>query len=146
MRVSHTVNNPDGTEGYMPETILVVEDHEAVRRSLRDWLQVEFPQCRVIGAACGEDALALAGVESPHLVVMDISLPGMTGIEATRKLKANWPSAHILVLTIHECDTYREDAQAAGASAFVSKRSVQTELIPTVGSLLGRHADMPLTD
>ena len=76
----------------MPETILVVDDHDAVRRSLRDWLQVEFPDCRVIGAACGEEALSLVGEEPPRLVVMDISLPGMTGIEATRQLKANWPS------------------------------------------------------
>jgi two-component system invasion response regulator UvrY len=128
----------------MPETILVVDDHDAVRRSLRDWLQVEFPQCQVIGAACGEEALSLAGAESPRLVVMDIGLPGMTGIEATRELKANWPSAHIVVLTIHECDTYREDAQAAGASAYVTKRSVQTELIPILTSLLASHADTSL--
>jgi len=130
----------------MPETILVVEDHEAVRRSLRDWLQVEFPQCRVIGAACGEEALALAGIEPPRVVVMDISLPGMTGIEATRQVKANWPAARIVVLTIHEWATYREDAQAAGASAFVTKGSVQTELIPILSSLLGRQADTSLTD
>ncbi len=68
----------------MSTTILIVEDHDAVRRSLRDWLEVEFPQCRVIEAASGEESIALIQTESPRLVIMDISLPGMSGIEATR--------------------------------------------------------------
>ena len=120
----------------MPATILIVEDHDAVRRSLRDWLEVEFPQCRVIGAASGEQAIALIRTESPRLVVMDISLPGMSGIEATRQIKAALPSAQVVMLTIHENDTYRADATAAGASAYVPKRVMQTELIPTLAALL----------
>ena len=120
----------------MTATILIVEDHEAVRRSLRDWLQVEFPRCRVIEAASGEEAIALIQVESPRLVVMDISLPGMSGIEATRQIKAALPSAQVVILTIHEGDTYRADATAAGASAYVPKRVMRTELIPTLAALL----------
>jgi two-component system invasion response regulator UvrY len=120
----------------MPATILIVEDHEAVRRSLRDWLAVEFPQCRVIEAASGEQALALIQIESPRLVIMDISLPGMSGIEATRQIRATLPSAQIVMLTIHNGDAYRADAAAAGASAFVPKRAMQTELIPTLAALL----------
>ncbi len=129
----------------MPETILVVDDHDAVRRSLRDWLQVEFPDCSVIEAASGEEAIALAQTESPHLVVMDIALPGISGIDATRQIKTALPSTQIVILTIHESDTYRADAAAAGASAHVTKRSVQTELIPIVTSLLASHADTTFT-
>ena len=120
----------------MPATILIVEDHDAVRRSLRDWLEVEFPQCRVIEAASGEEAIALIRIESPRLVVMDISLPGMSGIEATRRIKAALPSAQIVMLTIHENDAHRAEATAAGASAYVPKRVMQTELIPTLAALL----------
>jgi len=125
----------------MPATILIVEDHDAVRRSLRDWLEVEFPQCRVIEAASGEQAIALIKGESPRLVLMDISLPGMSGIEATRQIKATLPSAQIVMLTIHEGDTYRADATAAGASAYVPKRAMQTELIPTLAALLADTHD-----
>jgi len=125
----------------MTATILIVEDHEAVRRSLRDWLDVEFPQCRVIEAASGEEAIALIQVESPRLVLMDISLPGMSGIEATRQIKAALPSTQVVMLTIHENDTYRADATTAGASAYVPKRVMQTELIPTLAALLANNHD-----
>ena len=128
----------------MPATILIVEDHDAVRRSLRDWLEVEFPRCRVIEVASGEQAITLIrseAIESPRLVVMDISLPGMSGIEATRQIKASLPSAQIVMLTIHEGDTYRADATAAGASAYVPKRTMQTELIPTLAALLANDHD-----
>ena len=125
----------------MTATILIVEDHEAVRRSLRDWLQVEFPQCRLIEAASGEEAIALIRVESPRLAVMDISLPGMSGIEATRRIKAALPSTQIVMLTIHEGATYRADATTAGASAYVPKRVMQTELIPTLAALLKNGQD-----
>jgi DNA-binding NarL/FixJ family response regulator len=125
----------------MPTTILIIEDHDAVRRSLRDWLGVEFPQCRVIEATSGEQAITLIQSESPRLVLMDISLPGMSGIEATRQIKATLPSTQIVMLTIHEGDTYRADATAAGASAYVPKRTMQTELIPTLAALLANDHD-----
>ncbi|MFQ5857360.1 MAG: response regulator transcription factor [Anaerolineae bacterium] len=125
----------------MAATILIVEDHDAVRRSLRDWLEVEFPQCRVIEAVSGEEAIALIQIESPRLVVMDISLPGMSGIEATRQIKAALPSTQVVMLTIHEDDAHRADATAAGASAYVSKRVMQTELIPTLAALLANDHD-----
>ena len=125
----------------MSATILIVEDHDAVRRALRDWLEVEFPQCRLIEATSGEEAMALVRSESPRLVVMDITLPGMSGIEATRQIKATSPSVQIVILTVHEGDIYRADATAAGASAYVPKRTMQTELIPTLAALLADTHD-----
>lgn len=125
----------------MPATILIVEDHADVRRAMQDWLQVEFSQCRVIGAACGEDAIALARSELPCLIVMDIRLPGMNGIETTRQIKAAMPFAQIVMLTIYTGDIYRADARAAGASAYVTKQRMHSELVPTLTRLLecGRH-------
>ncbi len=69
----------------MPATILVVDDHEAVRWGLREWLEMAFPGCRVIEANSGEEAIVLTINESPRVVLMDINLPGMNGIEATRR-------------------------------------------------------------
>ncbi len=120
----------------MTATILIVEDHDTVRKALRDWLEVEFPQCRVFEAANGEEAIALTRIESPYLIVMDIRLPGMNGIEAARRIKATLPSAQIVMLTIHTSDTYRADATAAGASAYVTKQAMHVELVPTLAALL----------
>jgi DNA-binding NarL/FixJ family response regulator len=117
-------------------TILLVEDHDTVRKALRDWLEVELPQYRVIEAANGEDAVALTGTESPCLVVMDIRLPGMNGIETTRHIKAVLPCAQVVMLSILEGDTYRAEATAAGASAYVQKQKMHVELLPTLAGLL----------
>lgn len=120
----------------MPATILIIEDHDDVRRALRDWLALEFPRCRVIEAANGEEAIALARIESPCLAVIDIRLPGMNGIETARQIKVASPLAQIVMLTILEGDTYRADATAAGASAYVQKQKMHSELVPTLAALL----------
>ena len=124
----------------MPVTLLIVEDHDDVRRALREWLEAEFRQCRVIEAASGEEAIALCRIESPTLVIMDIRLPGVSGIEATREIKATLPSAQIVMLTIHTGDIYRADAKAAGASAYVTKQRMHSELVPTLAALLANGA------
>jgi DNA-binding NarL/FixJ family response regulator len=120
----------------VPATILIVEDHDAVRRSLRDWLEAVFPQYGFIEAASGEEAVAIAQAKSPQAVIMDIALPRMNGIEATRRIKATVPTAQVVILTIHEDKAYRADAAAAGASAYVPKRVMQTKLLPTLAALL----------
>ena len=117
----------------MSATILIVEDHDAVRRGLRDWLAGEFPGWRPIEAASGEEAVVLSVIESPHLVLMDIT---MSGIETTRRIKAALPATQVVILTVHEDDHHRADATAAGANAYVAKRVMRTELIPTLAALL----------
>lgn len=125
-----------GEGRHILATILIVEDHDDVRRAMRDWLQVEFPQCRVIAAASGEEAIAFARVESPRLIVMDIRLPGMNGIETTRQIKVALPFAQIVMLTTHTGDIYRADAKAAGANAYVTKQKMHSELVPMLTALL----------
>jgi DNA-binding NarL/FixJ family response regulator len=120
----------------MPTTILIVENHDAVRVSLREWLEAAIPQCRVIEAASGEEAVALAQANLPRLVVMDIGLPQMNGIEATRLIKATVPAVQVVILTIYENKAYCADAMAAGASAYVPKRNMQREFLPTLTELL----------
>ena len=131
----------DGKGQRMPATILVVDDHEAVRWGLREWLELAFPGCRVIEANSGEEAIVLTINESPRVVVMDINLPGMNGIEATRQIKAALPSAQVVVLTVHEDSPYRADAIADGASAYVPKRVMRTELMPALTTLLVENSD-----
>jgi DNA-binding NarL/FixJ family response regulator len=133
-KATHLSLSKGGT--FVPATILIVEDHDAVRRSLRDWLEAVFPQYGFVEAASGEEAVAIAQARSPRAVIMDIALPKMSGIEATRRIKATVPTAQVVILTIHEDKAYRADAAAAGASAYVPKRVMQTKLLPTLTALL----------
>lgn len=122
-------------------TILIVEDNDAVRTSLRELLCATFPGCSFLEAKSGEEALALASPHPPDIVMMDLVLPGMDGIEATRHMKASAPDVQVVMLTIHEGSAYRADAAAAGASAFVAKRTMHTELIPVLATLLSGLSD-----
>ena len=81
---------------------------------------------------------------APCAIIMDISLPGMSGIEATRHVKDTMPSTQVVILTIHEEVAFRADARAAGASAFVTKRMMQKELLPTLTALLTTKDDARL--
>ncbi len=125
----------------MPATILIVEDQELVRRALRKLLEVVYSRYQVIEAASGEEALGLTKTEQPHLVIMDITLPGMSGIEATQRIRAAYPTTQVVMFTIHEDQIYREEAEAAGAIAYVPKRALQSELLPQLTSLLADSRD-----
>ena len=125
-------------------TILIVEDHDAVRASLRDWLNATFPNLDCLEARTGEEAVALVLGRPPAIVLMDVGLPGMNGIEATRRIKTTAPQTQVVMLSIHEDPHYQIDAATAGASAYVSKRRMHIELIPIVRKLLPFVAVMVL--
>jgi len=125
----------------MNHNILIVEDHAVVRQSLREWLELSFPNYQLLEATSGEEAVTMAQTLSPRLIIMDIGLPGMSGIEAAQGIKAVLPDTHVVMLTIYDDEAHRADAAAAGASAYVPKRKVQTELLPVVTRLLsGEYA------
>ncbi|MFA4902738.1 MAG: response regulator transcription factor [Desulfobaccales bacterium] len=120
----------------MNHNILIVEDHVVVRQSLREWLELSFPHYQLLEATSGEEAISMAQTMTPRLIIMDIGLPGMSGIEAAQGIKAVLPDTHVVMLTIYDDEAHRADAAAAGASAYVPKRKVQTELLPIVTRLL----------
>jgi DNA-binding NarL/FixJ family response regulator len=117
--------------------ILIVEDHQGVRQSLREWLELSFPRYQLLEATSGEEGVTMARATSPFLVIMDIGLPGMNGIEAAQSIKAAVPATRVVMLTMFDDEAHRADAVAAGVSAYVPKRKVQTELLPVLTVLLG---------
>ncbi len=122
-------------------SILLVDNSTAVRQSLYEWLGVIFPQCNLYEAASGEQALTLTQTCTPEIVVIDIELPHMSGIQATRQIKQALPKTQIIMLSIHEDPHYRIDAMQAGAAFYVSKQLVTPTLISVVAELLSQLQD-----
>ena len=119
--------------------LLIVEDNQRLRTRLCEWLQSEFPDCVIMEAADGEAAVASAREHKFDVILMDIELPGMDGIEATRQVKhvrTNGYVPKVVTLTIHDEEAFREDAAAAGSNAYVSKSNMHTELIPVLAQFL----------
>jgi len=112
-----------------------------VRRSLREWLEGAFPKYQFIEAASGEEAIDITQARAPCAVIMDISLPGMSGIEAIRHIKTNMPTTQVVILTIHEEEAFRDDAAAAGANAYVPKRMMRKELVPALAAVLAAQEE-----
>ena len=122
-------------------TILIVEDHEAVRASLINLLRANFKDCRFLETKNGEEAIALVRAHKPDIVLMDIGLPEMSGIEATRHIKTEVPKTKVVVMTIHEAPHYQADADAVGASGFLLKKEIPSKLVPLLAELLSELSD-----
>jgi two-component system response regulator NreC len=119
----------------MPIRILLADDHNVLRAGLRSLLNADA-DFNVIGeVADGNQVLQLATVLRPDLVLMDISMPGLGGIEATKKLKEILPETRVLILTMHEDETLLRTAIQAGASGYVIKRAAETELIAAIQAI-----------
>jgi DNA-binding NarL/FixJ family response regulator len=124
--------------------ILVVDDHEKVRCLLKEWVETVFPDFGVVEAKSGEEAVAVAQARLPKLVIMDIGLPGMDGIRAAQLIKESDPEVKVVILSMHEDEQYKKKAYASGVSAYVPKRSMQSDLLPTLQRLLAQgESSMP---
>ncbi len=112
--------------------ILIADDHVLLRAGLRVLLNIE-PDLEVVGEASdGLSAVSLAQTLQPDVILMDISMPGLSGIEATRQLHQKYPNINILILTIHEDDCLLEELIRIGASGFILKRALESELVDAI--------------
>ena len=125
----------------MTTKFLIVEAHGVLRRALRGWLETKFPGCHIVEATSGDEAVAIAQAISPHVVIMDISLPGMNGLASMAQIKAVEPATLVLVLTTFEDEIYYTTAAAKGADAYVPKARMLTNLQPALAALLSLHQD-----
>ncbi len=124
-----------------PVKVLLVDDQQLVREGLRRMLELE-DDIKVVGEAkSGEESLIKAKELSPDVILMDIRMSGMSGIEATRQLKANGHSANIIILTVYE-DKYLAQAAEAGAVGYLLKDINRGDLSRAVR--LANDGQMPL--
>lgn len=115
--------------------ILLVDDHAVVRTGFRLLLQSIAEISVAAEADCGEGALKLYGEISPDVVVMDIAMPGMGGLEALRRIRARHPGAKVLALSAHDDPMHARRALQEGALGFLSKRSAPEALVEAVSTV-----------
>jgi DNA-binding NarL/FixJ family response regulator len=117
-------------------TLMVVDDHAAIRETVMTLVAAQYPRCRLLAAASAEEALELCSAERPDLIVLDIMLPGMDGFEATRRFKELCPETVIVMHSSSDQAVYQVASLAAGASAFVGKGRNSRTLVPVIASLM----------
>jgi DNA-binding NarL/FixJ family response regulator len=111
-----------------PLRVLLAEDHTLVRAGLRTLLQ-QLDQVVVVGeAADGREAIALAKTHKPDMILMDITMPGLNGIDATRQVRKELPEVRVLMLSMHSSEEHVMQALRAGASGYLLKESAPLEL------------------
>ena len=117
--------------------VIIAEDHAVVREGTRQLLEQE-PDIEIVGeAANGAEAVALVEGTSPDVAIMDISMPVMSGIEATERIKAVRPSTAVLILTAYDDDQYVFALLAAGAAGYLLKDVPSAEVVRAVRSVHG---------
>lgn len=124
----------------MQKTILIVEDHAPLRQSLHSWIVASFPDCDCVEAASGEEAIALAAAEHADVVLMDVELPGINGIDAMRQIQSRCPATRFVVMSQHDIAQWVRSAAAAGARTCLAKHDMHTRLLPVLRELLSEAA------
>jgi DNA-binding NarL/FixJ family response regulator len=117
--------------------VLIVDDHAFIRRGVQSILR-PFPEWEFCGEADnGNDAIRLAGELNPEVIVMDVSMPGLNGIEATRAIRKAQPEAKIVLLTLHDSADLVRSAFRAGVRGYLLKTDVEQELVKALTIVIG---------
>jgi len=112
--------------------VLLVDDHALVRRGFRVMLEDDAEIEIAAEASDGEEAIALAAKVQPRVIVMDCALPKMDGMEATRRIKKQWPEIAVLMLSMHSEDTWVRLALESGANGYILKSAVDLDLADAI--------------
>jgi DNA-binding NarL/FixJ family response regulator len=124
----------------MAVTVLIVDDNVQFRALLREIVAAE-PDLHVVDeAADGAEAIQLAQDLRPDILLLDLGMPRVNGLEVLRWSKAERPARQVIIVTVHTEDAYRQAAEASGADAFLLKRTLGTDLLPTLQRLRGSLA------
>lgn len=125
-----------------PLRLLLVDDHAIVRAGLRMLFQAEADMQIVGEADSGAEAIAAARALRPDVVIMDVAMPGMNGIEATRQIREAHPDTAVLALTMHEDEQYFFEMINAGAAGYIPKRAAPDDLVAAIRAVAQGHAFM----
>jgi CheY-like chemotaxis protein len=119
------VSSNPGPKGMNKLRLLLVEDNNLFRQTLRESLRVSFPEIAIDEAPNGVEALERVNAFAPDLILMDIRLPGESGLALTKKIKAIYPDIIIFLLTNYDSEECREAASRYGADRYIPKDSLK---------------------
>lgn len=126
--------------------VLVVDDHPLIRQGLRSCLAAE-PEIKVVGeAADGHAALEAVSRHLPDVVLMDLNLPRLSGVQAAAAIRRQWPQVRIIILSVHNQREYVVESIAVGAHGFLSKDAAPEELVRVIAKVAGGEAHFDLAD
>lgn len=124
--------DPAAPAGEYRTRVLLTDDHEVVRRGLANLIKQQ-PDMQVVAEAdSGENAVKLAHQHRPEVVIMDISLPGISGIETTRRIMAELPQTCVIGISMHHESDVAEDLQRAGARVYLNKSQAAEKLLEAI--------------
>lgn len=118
-----------------PIRVLIVDDQPRARRSLEALLSTWHRALEIREASDGREALHLTQEFRPNIVLMDVRMPQVDGLEATAQIKAIWPEVKVILLSMYP--EYQDEALAAGADAFVGKGDAPAELLDLLSGIMG---------
>lgn len=129
---------------YPPETnipsiarLVIADDHDIVREGIRRILARMRPNWEICGeAGNGEDSVKLVAALIPNLLVLDVTMPGMSGLEAARRIAQSNPACRILIFTVHEAGWLKSEIRRVGAHGYVQKSQVARDLVTAIECLL----------
>ncbi len=116
----------------MAVRVLIADDHAIVRAGLRAVLKGEVGMELVGEASGGEEALSLVEALRPDILVLDLSMPDLDGIQVTRLVQSSAPGVRVLILTVHEDEALLREAMRAGAAGYILKHAAEAELISAI--------------
>jgi DNA-binding NarL/FixJ family response regulator len=121
----------------MRVTILIVDDNAQLRALMRE-IMAEASNLHVVGEVeDGAEAMRLVQALRPAIVLLDLIMPQVNGLEVLRWIKVERPETKVIIVTVHDEDAYRQAAETSGADAFLLKKTLGTVLLPTIRRLYG---------
>jgi DNA-binding NarL/FixJ family response regulator len=137
------MQSPNNTSAASSTRIIIADDHDLVREAMRSLLNSE-PDLRVIDEAKdGQETIELTRLHRPDLVLMDVRMPKVNGLEATRKIKEELPTTKVLIVSAYEDPLLVSDAVRAGADGYVLKLSLIQEQLDAIRGVLGGEPQYP---
>ncbi len=123
---------------YMSNKILIVDDHDDFRQVVRKHLENQDLDVEVFEADCAEVGIAMVKQKNPDIILMDIRLPGIDGLDAAAKIKAQFPQSKIIFLTMFETEAFRQVFAINEANDYIGKSDLYEKLVPAIKRILGK--------